>query len=263
MITVRDIETALLAKIPARWKMDWDNVGLLCGHYDSPVTRVMVALDAMPDVFDEAKAAGCELILTHHPVIFGSFRSVNDDDFTGRNILWLIENGIAAINLHTNFDVAPEGVNQILAETVGLRDIRVIDPTDTDDQGRDVGLLHCGTVEPTELRTFTARVKEALHCPGIRFADAGKPVHFVAVGGGACGSELAEVAAAGCDTFVSAEFQYNDFEEAKYRGVNLVDAGHFCTENPACAYLERLLRELFPELCVLRAKNHKDEMQFL
>ena len=72
-----------------------------------------------------------------------------------------------------------------------------------------------------------------------------------------------DVLAAGCDTLVTADLKYNHFEEAKYRGLNLIDAGHFETENPVCAVLERILREALPNLTVLRAKAHKDETQFL
>ena len=92
---------------------------------------------------------------------------------------------------------------------------------------------------------------------------AGKPVRRVAVGGGSCGGAIDDVLAAGCDTLVTADLKYNHFEEAKYRGLNLIDAGHFETENPVCAVLERILREALPNLTVLRAKAHKDETQFL
>ena len=85
----------------------------------------------------------------------------------------------------------------------------------------------------------------------------------VAVGGGSCGGAIDEVLAAGCDTLVTADLKYNHFEEAKYRGLNLLDAGHFETENPVCAVLARILREALPELTVLRAQDQKDETQFL
>ena len=79
----------------------------------------------------------------------------------------------------------------------------------------------------------------------------------------ACGSEIGDVIAAGCDTFVTADLKYNHFEEAKYRGLNLIDAGHFETENPVCDVLEGILREAFPEIPVFRARTHRDETQFL
>ena len=263
MTTVRDIYNALFAFAPAYMKYDWDNVGLLCGHFDAPVTTVLVALDPMPDVIEEAKAVGAQCIVTHHPLIFDAPRAINDESYTGRCILMLAEAHIAAINLHTNLDVCPGGVNDVLAETLGLTDVSVLNPIGKDETGRPCGLIRTGMVWEQKLPEFAAFVKEALGCPGLRFADAGKPVQRVAVGGGSCGGAIDEVLAAGCDTLVTADLKSNHFEEAKYCGLNLIDAGHFETENPVCAVLERILREALPELTVLRAKTHKDETQFL
>lgn len=263
MTTVRDLYNALFAFAPASMKYDWDNVGLLCGHFDAPVDTVLVALDPMPDVIDEAKARGAQCIVTHHPLIFDAPRAINDESYTGRCILALAEAHIAAINLHTNLDVCPGGVNDVLAETLGLADVSVLDPIGQDAQGRPYGLIRTGMVQAQSLAAFAAFVRLALGCPGLRFADAGRPVRRVAVGGGSCGGAIDEVLAAGCDTLVTADLKYNHFEEAKYRGLNLLDAGHFETENPVCAVLERILREALPELTVLRAQDHKDETQFL
>ena len=127
MTTVRDLYNALFAFAPASMKYDWDNVGLLCGHFDAPVDTVLVALDPMPDVIDEAKARGAQCIVTHHPLIFDAPRAINDESYTGRCILALAEAHIAAINLHTNLDVCPGGVNDVLAETLGLADVSVLD----------------------------------------------------------------------------------------------------------------------------------------
>jgi len=263
MATVCEIRDALFAAAPAYMKMDWDNVGLLCGRADREVRRVLVALDPMLDTLEEASELGAELVVTHHPVIFEGVKAVTDETVTGRNLLFLIENGIAAINLHTNLDCAPGGVNDCLAELLGLQDVRVLNPAGTDEQGRPYGLLRAGTVPLAALPDFAAFVREKLGCPGLRWADGGRPVRLVAVGGGSCGSEMDDVLRAGCDTFVTADLKYNHFEEAKYRGLNLVDAGHFETENPVCGRIEAVLRAAFPGLEVLRSKNHRDETHFL
>lgn len=263
MQTVGEIRNALLKAVPAEMKYDWDNVGLLCGRADRPVRRALVALDPTPDVLEEAKACGAELVVTHHPLIFEPVKNVNDESYTGRCLLFLIENGIAAVNLHTNLDCAPGGVNELLAQTLGLESVEVLEPRGTDERGRTWGLLRAGFTPFAALPDFAAQVKQKLGCPGLRFADAHRPVRHVAVGGGSCGSELDAVVRAGCDTFVTADLKYHQFEEAAYRGVNLIDAGHFETENPVCARLEQILRAAFPDLEVLRAKNHKDETQFL
>ena len=263
MPNIREIYNALFAFAPAYMKMDWDNVGLLCGKFDAPVTRVLVALDPMMDVFEEAKALGCELVVTHHPLIFGAVKQVNDESYDGRNLLYLMENGIAAMNLHTNLDQCPGGVNDVLAEALGLQNVSILNPVGTDAQGRPYGLIRMGETDAQDVSQFAAFVKNALSCPGVRFADAGRKVCKVAVGGGSCGSEIADVLQAGCDTLVTADLKYNHFEEAKYRGLNLIDAGHFETENPVCAVLERILKEAFPRLPVFLAKTHRDETQFL
>ena len=263
MKTVRDLYNALFAFAPASMKMEWDNVGLLCGRFDAPVDTVLVALDPMPDVIDEAKAVGAQCIVTHHPLFFDAPNAINDDSYAGRCILALAEAKIAAINLHTNLDVCPGGVNDTLAETLGLTDVSVLNPAGQNAQGRPYGLIRTGWAAEQPLAEFAAFVKSALSCPGLRFADAGKPVRRVAVGGGSCGGAIDDVLAAGCDTLVTADLKYNHFEEAKYRGLNLIDAGHFETENPVCAVLERIVREALPEVTVLRAKAHKDETQFL
>ncbi len=263
MSTVRRIHDALFSFAPASMKMEWDNVGLLCGHMDKEVSKVLVALDPMPDVIEEAKELGAELIVTHHPLIFQPIRSVSDQTYDGRNILALIESGIAAINLHTNLDCAPGGVNDVLAQKLGLRDITVMESMGTDAQGREWGLIRYGYVNQTTALDFADEVADKLGCKGLRFADGGRPVHKVAVGGGSCGSEIDAVLANGCDTLVTADLKYNQLQEAGHRGINLIDAGHFETENPVCEVLTGIIRENFPELTVILSKNHRSLTQFL
>ena len=264
MRTVREIYDVLFAFAPERMKIgDWDNVGLLCGRFTTEVETVLVALDPLPDVIAEAVELGAQCIVTHHPLFFDPPRAINETTLAGRSVLELIEHGIAAVNLHTNLDCASGGVNDALAAKLELDNVRILNPAGEDDAGRPYGLLRAGEILQTDLASFAGFVKEKLGCPGLRFADAGRPVRCVAVGGGSCGSAIDEVLAAGCDTFVTADLKYNHFEEAKYRGLNLLDAGHFETENPVCAVLARILREALPELTVLRAQDHKDETQFL
>ena len=133
-------------------KMDWDNVGLLCGRFDAPVDTVLVALDPMPDVIAEAKETGAQCIVTHHPLFFDAPNAINDDSYAGRCLLELAEAKIAAINLHTNLDVCPGGVNDTLAETLGLTDVSVLNPVGTDAQGRPYGLIRTGMVGAASCR---------------------------------------------------------------------------------------------------------------
>ena len=100
------------------------------------------------------------------------------------------------------------------------------------------------------------------NAPSLRYVDGGKAVRKVAVGGGSCAGALVEAFHAGCDTFVTADVKYNQFWDAQDLGMNLIDAGHFYTENPVVAVLAQKIREAFPEIQVNISKSHADCMKF-
>lgn len=257
MTTVADILRYMETLAPRYMKEDWDEVGLNCGRSGRPVTKILVALDPFPHVCREAEEWGAELLVTHHALIWKP-GFVNDGSVWGQSVLYLIEHGIAHINAHTNLDQAPGGVNDVLAETLGLENISVIRPGGVDAQGREWGLLHMGDVPEQPLSAFLKTVKDNLRCDGVRYVDGGKPVRKVAVGGGSCAGGMYEAAAAGCDTFVTADVKYNQFWDAKDLGLNLIDAGHFHTENPIVAVLAAKIAGQFPEIQVKISESHWD-----
>ena len=262
MNTVADILDFLETVAPRYMKMDWDNVGLLCGSRKTPVTKILVALDPFEDVCREAAHWGAELIVTHHPLIFHSLKAITDETEVGRCIQLLCAGGISAINAHTNLDCAPEGVNRRLAELLGLSDIQVVDPMGTDQEGNPWGLMRVGNVPQQALETFLETVKQRLGCQGLRYVCGGKPVSRVVVGGGACASELMDAVKAGCDTFVTADVKYNGFFDARALGINLIDAGHFQTENPVVSLLAEKIARAFPEIQVMISESHCDCMKY-
>lgn len=263
MATVHDIVSYLNVLAPESWKESWDNVGLLCGQSGQPVTKILVALDPFPGVIQEAITENANLIVTHHPLIFGNaLMNVSDCTETGKSLLALIKHNIAAVNAHTNLDMAPEGVNDVLAQTLGLENVSIPFPLGQDAAGQPYGLLRVGTVPSQSVEAFLSQVKDRLGCPGLRYVDGGKPVHRVAVGGGACGSEWLQAVQAGCDTFVTADVKYNQFWDAQQAGLTLIDAGHFYTENPVVAVLAEKLQSAFPETQVIISKIHCDCMKF-
>ena len=256
MATVADILQFIETLAPRSMKMDWDNVGLLCGSKSAQVTKVLVALDPFEDVCREAAETGAQLIVTHHPLIFQAPKSITDETSLGRCIMQLCRNGISAINAHTNLDQAPGGVNDILAAKLGLEHVEIINPRE------GVGLMRRGDVAEQSLESFLVLVKERLGCDGLRYVSGGRPVHKVAVGGGSCASGILEVKAAGCDTFVTADIKYNQFWDAQDLGINLIDAGHFHTENPVVAVLADKIAAAFPEIQVEISKTHTDCMKY-
>ena len=262
MATVNDILAFLETLAPRSMKMDWDNVGLLCGSRSTPVTKLLIALDPFEGVCREAAQWGAELIVTHHPLIFRPVAAITDETTIGRSIQLLCREGISAVNAHTNLDCVSGGVNDILAQKLSLSDISVINPCGLDADGREWGLLRRGTVKQQPLEQFLGVVKTSLGCQGLRYADGGKPVRNVAVGGGSCAGEMMDAIAAGCDTFVTSDIKYNQFWDARDLGLNLIDAGHFHTENPVTAYLAERIAAAFPEITVKISESHHDCMKF-
>lgn len=261
MTSVKDVLNLIEALAPPYMKESWDRVGLNCGHLDKPVEKILVALDPFREVCEEALEMEADLLVTHHALLWTP-GFITDMDEQGRNALFLIENKIACINAHTNLDCAPGGVNDTLAQKLCLQDICVIDPKGEDAQGRPWGLLRMGMLPQQPLSTFLANVKERLGCQGLKYVDTGRSVHKVAVGGGACAGEIQKAYAAGCDTFVTSDVRYNQFWDAQSLGINLIDAGHFHTENPICVYLADKLREAFPEVTVCMSAWHMDCAKF-
>jgi dinuclear metal center YbgI/SA1388 family protein len=238
--------------------MAWDNVGQLLGDPEQEVSRILVALDITEEVADEAIKQGCQLIVAHHPVMNCKWlpvQSVRSDTPQGHLLLKLLRGGVSAICMHTNLDVAAGGVNDCLAAALGLENVQLL--------GDPEGLCRQGNLpSETPLQDFVAQVSKSLHCNGLRYADAGKPVRHVAVGGGACGEYEDAAIAAGCDTFVTSDLSYHAFLDAKGKGINLIDAGHFPTEDPVCEKVISDLTAQFPELTVTKSTSHREVIQY-
>ena len=253
MITVQQVEQSLFDWAPRYLAESWDNVGHLVGDPGREVHRILVSLDITEQVVQEAVDGGFDLIVSHHPVMNCTWypvQTLRTDDRQGRILTKLAENRISAICMHTNLDAADGGVNDVLAEKLGLQGLSPL----TEEKIGRIGTLKC----EIPLVEFTHSVIELLGCNGLRYVDAGRPVHRVAVGGGACGCYIPQAVAAGCDTFVTSDLKYNDFLDTE--GLNLIDAGHFPTENVVCPALRDRLQRAFPAVDVLCSTSHSREI---
>ena len=259
MTNVREVYEYIDSVAPFSTQEGFDNAGFLVGRVQN-VSKILVALDITEDVVKEAADWGAQLIVAHHPVIFHPVKAVTEETVTGQILLALAENRIAAICAHTNLDAAHGGVNGCLARTLELSEIGQLCQAGVDEKGRPYGIGRVGTVHQQGLSAaqYAAFVKEKLGSASVRYVDGGKPVQKVAVGGGACGSMMADAVAAGCDTFVTADLKYDQFLEARALGLNLMDAGHFPTENVVCQPLAGRLAKAFPEAEVRVSQVHRE-----
>lgn len=251
MPQVNEIVKYLDSVYPFSMKEPWDNVGLLAGFPDREVSRCVLALDITQAVVEEAAVLGAELIIAHHPMFF-ELKSVLSSEPQGRRLITLLQSGISALCMHTNLDAAPEGVNTALARRLGVTEPRPLEVAGTDSQGRPYGLGAYGELaREQDLDAFVQMTREILGCAGLRTVSAGGPVRRLAVCGGSGGDFLYKAARAGCDTLVTADVKHHQFLDARELGVNLIDAGHFNTENVILPQLSRLVSEKYPGICVL------------
>ena len=210
-----------------------------------------------PAVAAEAAELGADLIVAHHPVMNvrwheREMQTLRDDTRLGGLLTYLVRHDLSAICMHTNLDAAEGGVNDQLAWALGLTDTI---PLNEQKIGR-IGTLSC----EKPLEQFLHDVVKSLGCRGLRYRSGGRPVRRVAVGGGACGEYIPQALAQGCDTFVTSDLRYNDFLDTQ--GLNLIDAGHFPTEDVVCAEVVRRLQKAFPDIRVSKSAVHHDAVQY-
>ena len=258
MAAVFEIEKVLFDWAPQNTAMHGDNVGHLVGERGSDVKRVLVALDITPAVVREAVSGDYDLIVSHHPLFncnWTPLQTIREDTDQGKMLLSLIKNSVSAICMHTNLDAAAGGVNDVLAQRLGLDGIAVVEGGE--------GIVRAGVLKnEVPLQEFLANVREALRPNGIRYVEGCEKVRRVAVGGGACGEFFRAAAANGCDTFVTSDVKYNQFLDAKELGINLIDAGHFPTEDPVCEAIIGFLTERFPQLMIQKSTSHREIIQY-
>lgn len=220
---------------PGRFAEEWDNVGLQVGDMGQPVRKVLICLDLKPDVIDEALAEGADMIVSHHPLLYKSVRSITNNEFKGRIIYKLIQNGICYYCAHTNLDIACGGVNDELARLLGLMEVEVLE----EKPGR-IGNL----TEHTGLDVFALMVKKALGANHIRaIGSIDRTVKRVSVSSGSYDKTLPLALAMGADVIVSGDIRYHDALDILDAGLCAIDAGHFATENIILPVMVNYLRK--------------------
>lgn len=252
MTAIHDILRFFEAFAPVQTAMDFDNVGLLIGDKHRAVTKALLALDITAEVTEEAAALGCELIISHHPVIFRPLRRLQTRDAA----YLLAQFGIAAVCMHTNLDLSADfGVNLCLARALGLQNVRKSECGEC---------LFIGELpEKNAMTAFAAHTKTALHCEGLRYTAQKEQVQTVAVSSGAGGSEIFAAADEGADVLVTGEIKHHEILAANSLGVNMLDAGHFKTEDVVLPPLAEKLGQAFPNVAFIKSAVFDDGVKYL
>ena len=226
-------------KYPVDTALPFDNPGFLVGNKQSTVTKILVALDCDRTTVAKAVELGCNLIVTHHPVIFSGLKSITEDSV----VYNLIKNGISVISMHTNYDIAEGGVNDSLCRAVGLKNI-------TTHTASDGFLLRKGEIGGVTAKEFGEQIHNALGM-SVRYTDNGCIVKNVLVCSGSGGDYISELKNAGCDALLTADVKHNVFVDAVNMNVSVFDAGHFASEDVCVESLVSVLRAQFPQIEVI------------
>lgn len=241
---VLDVYNLLDEHFPFNTACDFDNVGLLIGDSNAEVTGIVTALDCTAEVLDFAKNSGANLVVCHHPVIFDPIKRLTSDLVAYKAVNY----GISVISAHTNLDAASGGVNDCLCEKIGLVNVKHF--------YSDGFAMRIGKVKETcTAEQLALRCKEALNTSGVNFTCNNKPIKTVAVCSGGGKSVLDDVLNSSADAFVTGELKYSDLLYADNLGFNIIECGHFETEDVVVAPLCRLLADNFSSINVTEYHN--------
>lgn len=249
-MTIRDLYCALDEKYPRSLSCSWDNDGLMvCADLGKEVKRVLLALDASNEAIDYAIKEGCQVLLTHHPLLFRPMRSLSPDFLSGDRTLTAIRGDLAVMSFHTRLDAGQGGVNDALCDALGL----VADGCFGDEEAPTLGRVAHLEGEMS-LSDFAAKVKQSLGCPVVLYSGK-RPVKTVAMVGGGGGDFIYAAKAAGADTFITGDTGYNVTLDAADDGINIIQAGHYHTEAPVLSRLADFCRSIAGAECLFFDSN--------
>ncbi len=257
MNRVSEILSYITEVAPIHWQESYDNSGLLVGDANALVDKVLLTLDLTEKVIDEAIENSFHLVISHHPLIFKGLKNILVDDTTGRIITKAIKNDIAIAAMHTNIDNSFYGVNRVLAEQLGLKDLNILHPNISEsqtlsDQELQVGSGMIGVLEnEISENEFLKFIKEKLNVGAIRHSEfLNKPIRKVAICGGSGAFLINDAKRCGADAYITADLKYHDFFDADNE-ILIIDAGHFETE--------QFTKQLFAD--IILKKNPKFAVQ--
>ena len=246
---------------PLGWQESYDNAGLIVGRPDDEVHKALLAVDVTEEVLDEAEAEGCDIVLTHHPIIFHALKRFNSADPVQRCVERAIRSRIALYACHTNLDSAPEGMSWRLAEILGVGNLGVLQPSEA---GEGVGFGVVGELsESVDTVKFMQFIRRKLGVKVVRYSDtATSAVRRVAVCTGAGASLIGEARRAGADIYITADLKYNDFMTPD-KVLTVADIGHFESEYCAIELLFDILSKNLCTFAVRKSERSRNPVNYL
>ena len=257
---VRDITAVIESFAPLALQESYDNSGLIVGREDDEVHKALLAVDVTEEVLAEAVAEGCDMVITHHPIVFHAMKRFNSASQTERCVEEAIRRGIVLYAAHTNLDSTPQGMSWRVAEMLGLNDIEVLQPTNGEGAGFGVvGILP----SEVESETFMREVMSRFGVKALRHSDIVKrKVRKVAICTGSGGSLIDAARASSADIYLTADLKYNDFMRHE-NAIILADMGHFESEYCAIQILFDILSKKMLTFAVRKSVCSRNPVNYM
>lgn len=252
---LQELMNRIEKKYPRFLAESWDNVGLMIGDSNQDIQKVLVVLEINEAVVEEAIEKKVDLIVTHHPFFFSKFNHITSDNVKGALSILLIQNQIAVYSMHTNYDIAFDGMSDAFIRSIGYESEEIFLPVSPeewyvkDHNGKIPGLGRIFTLEqPITLESLSKNIKEKLSMPCIRYiGNQYAKVQRIAVITGGAADYYADAKAARADVLISGDMKYHIAHDALDSKMNVIDCGHFETEN----IFATSMREFLTSICSL------------
>lgn len=258
---VKDIVRALEKFAPLPLQDSYDNSGLQIGLTTAEVSGALLCLDVTEDVIEDAASEGCNLIVSHHPLLFKGCKRITEESYVSRCVMSAIRHGIAIYSAHTSLDNAYKGVTYRMASLLGLEHLQPLLPSPLQG-GAGSGLIG-DLPEAMSVNTFLHLIKNTFNAACVRYnAYKGLVVKRIALCGGAGAFLIPDALRAGADAFYTGEIKYHDFFGLE-RQMLLVDTGHYESEQFTIGLLEDILHKAYPELPLVRTKINTNPIKYM
>ena len=259
---IKEIVDALERFAPLPLQDGFDNAGMQVGLTDADCAGALLCLDVTEEVLDEAISLGCNLVVSHHPLIFKGIKSLTGDNYVERCVMKAVKHDITIFSAHTNLDNAVNGVNFKMAEKIGLTHVEVLDP-------RADGWLNAGAgvvgelPEPEAEEAFLRRIKQTFEVGCVKHtALTGRQIRRVALCGGAGAFLMPEAIKKGADAFITGEIKYHDYF-GRAEEILLAEIGHYESEQYTKEIFKKIISEQFPEVRVIMTSVNTNPIKYL
>ena len=260
-MTVKDVLNCITEVAPLQWQESYDNAGLQVGDLNSEARKALICLDITEEIVDEAIAKNCNVIVSHHPLIFRGLKHLTPETYIERAVMKAVKHDIAMISMHTNLDNSYLGVSRVLAERLGLKNLHLLQPSESEPEFCGAGMI--GEFEkPMEEVDFLNLVAETIGSPCLRHsALTDREILKVALCGGAGVPFMQDALRQKVDAYLTADIKYHDFFVPE-GNILLVDGGHFETEQFTKELICELIRKKFPTFAAEIAETKTNSVHY-